>query len=149
MRTKNVSRPHKPENSSSVGETDDGFIQVEVEKTLKPGHAKHTVATEETNIEEGTLQNVQNEIPNVGTSEDLGRSVSRAAGEEKFKCFGKFNAGAEKPVLKKSTSSYHRLEKKIRVCARYRNDLPTISCILTMILTVITMMFLVQEATVK
>ena len=84
MRMKNVSMPQQ-QVTSSVAETDDDFIEVKVEETVLPGHVKHKVATEETNIEECTPQNVRSKIPNVGTSEDSGGSISPAAEKKSVK----------------------------------------------------------------
>ena len=87
MRMRSVSRAQQRETTSSVVEKADFFVEAEVEQTVLPDYAKHKVTAEETNIEEFTNQNVQNRNPNVGTSEDSGRSVSPAAGDEKCKSF--------------------------------------------------------------
>ena len=88
VRKKNVSRPHQQKTTSSVKGTDDDLIEVQVEETVLIDHAEHRLAAEETNIEEWTPENVQNEVPNVGTSEDSGKIVSPASGEERCKSFG-------------------------------------------------------------
>ena len=79
---------------------DDYIIKVEAEGTVLPGHAEHKVAAEETHIEECTPQNGLTKIPKVRTSEDPGRSISLAAGDENCKSFGKSSAGELNPVLK-------------------------------------------------
>ena len=63
---KNDSRPLQLETNSSIEGTDDNSNEIEIEKTILPGHVKHKVATEQTNIEESTPQNVQNKIPIFG-----------------------------------------------------------------------------------
>ena len=142
-----VSRSQQQETSSSVEETDDDFIETEVKETVLPNPAKHRVPTEGRNIKECTPQNKQNEIQYAGTTEDSSWSISTATGEEKCKGFGKSRAGAQKSVLEKiGRSPYHCLEKKLRVSVGFWNGLATISSIMTMMMTVITIMFLVHEA---
>ena len=70
VRMENDSRPQQQDTTSSLCETEDDFIEVEVEETVLRGHAKHISAPEDTNIEECTPQKVQNNIPKVAATED-------------------------------------------------------------------------------
>ena len=46
MRLENVGRPQQQETTSSVEKMDDHLTEIEVEKTVLPGYAKHNGAAE-------------------------------------------------------------------------------------------------------
>ena len=76
---KNVRRSHHQPTTFSVEETDDDFIETEVEETVVPGHAKHMVTAEKVNIEDCAPQSVQIEMANARITEESGGSISPAA----------------------------------------------------------------------
>ena len=56
VRMKNLGRPQQQETASSAEKRDDELIEIEVERTVLPGHAKDNLAAEETKNEEYTPQ---------------------------------------------------------------------------------------------
>ena len=74
----NICRPQQQETTSSAGRMDDDIIELQVEKTIIPGHAKHTVAAEKINTGKNTPKNKKNEMTMVATVEDTSRSISPA-----------------------------------------------------------------------
>ena len=77
----------QPEKISSAEETDDNFIEKEVEETVLQGHAKLKLAAEETNNEEYTPRDKQKEIPYLVTIEKVGMEHQSSRWQRKVQKF--------------------------------------------------------------
>ena len=143
----NGTRPQLQETTSSAEITDEKFIEIELEGTVLPGCANQNAAAEETDNEYYTRQKRKNKIPKFGTSKKSSRAIIPAVGKEEYKSFSKSSAGAEQHFLELNRhKSVPRLRGKVRASGQYRNFLLTTSSILMTMITVMTITFLLQEA---